>query len=204
MSRYSEMMKQAFKDYQKAIKTAAQAVDYARENYGNEGAEWEEKRQEEKVKQARTRAENTINSAYAEGREYTERWATIDGSRLTDDLKLFDAGMVTPDVFEQLKARYKDNATMSAALKAHGEKLNAKAAEDAAAGGGLVMAEPYNVRDIVTGEIAIERMDKMQKRAIDILDMIDHSGKYSDSWNAAMGDALGEQYIENFSETPFM
>jgi hypothetical protein len=108
--------------------------------------------------------------------------------------------MVTPDVFETLKARYRNNATMSAALKAQGEKLNAAAAQADREKGGLGFAEPYNVRDITTGADKVNGWDKLKKQALDTLDMIDGKGAYSDPWNKALGNALSDQTIEHFGE----
>lgn len=200
MSKYTDDMKRALVAYREAKQKADQRLQEVKEYYGDEAAQREQERLEKQLKSARDTAEDAIKEAYSEGHYLAEQWGKPDGSQLTDDLKLFDAGMVTPDVFETLKARYRNNATMSAALKAQGEKLNAAAAQADREKGGLGFAEPYNVRDITTGADKVNGWDKLKKQALDTLDMIDGKGAYSDPWNKALGNALGDQTIEHFGE----
>ena len=122
-------------------------------------------------------------------------------SRLTDDLKLFDAGIVTPEVFDQLKARYKDNATMLSALKAQGEKLNAAAAQAAKDRGEIPLASTYETRDIVTLDDKLKNWKTLKAQALDALDMIDGTGNYADPWTKTLGNVMGEEQINHFGET---
>jgi hypothetical protein len=200
MSKYTDDMKRALQTYRDTKKKVDDSIKQVVDLYGEEAGTYERERQEKQLAAARTRAEAEIREAYSEGHYLAEQWGKPDGSQLTDDLKLFEAGMVTPDVFETLKARYRDNATMSAALKAQGEKLNAAAAQADREKGGLGFAEPYNVRDITTGADKVNGWDKLKKQALDTLDMIDGKGAYSDPWNKALGNALSDQTIEHFGE----
>ena len=183
---------------QKANQRLQEIKDY----YGDEAAQREQERQEKQLKSARATAEAAIREAYSEGHYLAEQWAKPDGSRLTDDMKLFDAGLVTPEVFEQLKGRYSDNSTMLSALKAQGEKLNAAAAKEASDNGDFMagMRMPYNTRDIQTGADKLKSWDSMRKQALDTLDMIDGKGAFSDPWAQAVGRALGAETIEHFGE----
>lgn len=115
-------------------------------------------------------------------------------------MKLFDAGLVTPEVFEQLKGRYSDNATMLSALKAQGERLNREAAQADRDKGGLGFTQPYNVRDIQTGADKLKAWDSLKKQAMNTLDMLDGAGAYSDPWGQALGKHLGGQAVEHFGE----
>ena len=200
MGRYVNDMKQALVTYREAKSKAAQRLQEVKEYYGDEAAQREQERQEKQLKSARATAEAAIREAYSEGHYLAEQWAKPDGSRLTDDMKLFDAGLVTPEVFEQLKGRYSDNSTMLSALKAQGEKLNAAAAQADRDKGGLGMAEPYIVRDIQTGADRLKAWDSLKKQALDTLDMLDGAGAYSDPWTQALGKHLGGEYIEHFGE----
>ena len=202
MSKYTDDMKRALQTYRDTKKKVDDSIKQVVDLYGEEAGTYERERQEKQLAAARTRAEAEIREAYSEGHYLAEQWGKPDGSQLTDDLKLFDAGMVTPDVFETLKARYRNNATMSAALKAQGEKLNAAAAKEARENNDLVgaLTEPYRVRDIMTGQDKVKGWDKLKKQALDTLDMIDGKGAYSDPWNKALGNALGDQTIEHFGE----
>ena len=200
MSRYIDDRKKAIVTYRDTKQKAEQRLKEVKEYYGDEAAQREQERQEKQLKAARTTAEAAIREAYSEGHYLAEQWAKPDGSRLTDDMKLFDAGLVTPEVFDQLKGRYSDNATMLSALKAKGEKLNAEAATADRDKGGLGMTEPYNVRDIQTGADKLKAWDGMKKQALDVLDMIDGKGAYSDPWTQSLGKHLGAETIEHFGE----
>ena len=201
MSRYAEDMKRALVTYRDTKQKAAQRLQEIKDLYGDEAAQREQERQEKQLKAARATAEAAIREAYSEGHYLAEQWAKPDGSRLTDDMKLFEAGLVTPEVFEQLKGRYRDNATMLSALKAQGEKMNAAAAQTERDKGGFGMAEPYNVRDIATGADKVKGWDTLKKQAMDALDMVDGTGAYSDPWTQTLGKHLGAETIDHFGES---
>lgn len=200
MSRYADDMKKAITNYKSAHESAQASIKRIVEDYGEEAGQHETERQERLLAAARQRAEAAIREAYSEGVFLAEQWGKPDGSRLTDDLKLFEAGIVTPEVFDQLKARYKDNATMLSALKAQGEKLNVAAAQEAKDRGELPLASPYDTSDIVTSGDKTENWKKLKAQAMDCLDMVDGSGSYSDPWNRAIGNALGGEVIDHFGE----
>ena len=200
MSKYADDMKQAILRYKSAYKAAETRIKATTEDYGQEAGQRELERQEKVLKAEREKAAAAIREAYSEGVYLAERWGQPDGSRLTDDLKLFDAGIVTPEVFNQLKDRYKDNATMLAALKARGDKMNAEAAKEARENGGLPLASQYDTSDIVTLQDKTKNWNTLKAQAIDCLDMIDGTGNYSDSWSRAMGNALGDEMINHFGE----
>ena len=202
MSKYIDNMKSALVTYKTAKQDAEKRLQEIRELYGDEAGQHESERQEKQLKNARATAEAAIREAYSEGHYLAEQWGKPNGSQLTDDLKLFDAGMVTPEVFETLKARYRDNATMSAALKAKGQQLNAAAAQEGKDKGDFLsgMQEPYNVRDIMTAQDKLKYWDGLKAQALDVLDMIDGKGAYSDPWAQALGNALGDETIEHFGE----
>ena len=200
MSKYIDNMKSALVTYKTAKQDAEKRLQEIRDLYGDEAGQHESERQEKQLTAARERAEAAIREAYSEGVYLAEQWGKMDGGQLTDDLKLFDAGMVTPEVFDQLKSRYANNATMSAALKAKGQQMNAAAAKADREKGGLGLVEPYDVRGIVTGADKVENWKRAKTQALDVLDMIDGKGAYSDPWAQALGNALGDETIEHFGE----
>ena len=201
MSKYADDMKQAIMTYKNRYKNAEANIKLVLENYGEEAGQRELERQEKNRKAEREKAAAAIREAYSEGVYLAEQWGKPDGSRLTDDLKLFDAGIVTPEVFDQLKARYKDNATMLSALKAQGEKLNAAAAQAAKDRGEIPLASTYETRDIVTLDDKLKNWKTLKAQALDALDMIDGTGNYADPWTKTLGNVMGEEQINHFGET---
>lgn len=200
MSKYIDDMKSALVTYKTAKQNAEKRLQEIRELYGDEAGEHESERQAKQLTAARERAEAAIREAYSEGVYLAEQWGKLDGARLTDDVKLLDAGLVDVDAFEALKTRHRDNATMLLALKKYGERMNAAAAQDDREKGGLGMAAPFNVGDITTGAEKVENWNRAKKQALGVLDMIDGKGAYSDPWTQALGNALGDQTIEHFGE----
>ena len=202
MSKYIDDMKSALVTYKTAKQNAEKRLQEIRELYGDEAGERESERQEKQLTSARQRAEAAIREAYSEGVYLAEQWGKLDGGRLTDDVKLLDAGLVDVDAFEMLKNRHRDNGTMMLALKKYGERMNAAAAQEAREKGDVLsgMTAPYNVRDIVTGAEKVENWKRAKTQALDVLDMIDGKGAYSDPWTKALGNALGGESIEHFGE----
>ena len=201
MSKYIDDMKSALVTYKTAKQNAEKRLQEIRELYGDEAGERESERQEKQLTSARQRAEAAIREAYSEGVYLAEQWGKLDGARLTDDVKLLDAGLVDADAFETLKNRHRDNGTMMLALKKYGERMNAAAVQEAREKGDFsAMTAPYNVRDIVTGADKVENWKRAKTQALDVLDMIDGKGAYSDPWTKALGNALGGESIEHFGE----
>lgn len=202
MSKYIDDMKSALVTYKTAKQNAEKRLQEIRELYGDEAGQYESERQAKQLTAARERAEAAIREAYSEGVYLAEQWGKLDGARLTDDVKLLDAGLVDVDAFEALKERHRDNGTMMLALKKYGERMNAAAAQEAREKGDAFsgMTAPYNVRDIVTGADKVENWKRAKTQALGVLDMIDGKGAYSDPWTKALGNALGDESIEHFGE----
>ena len=206
MNKYLVDMKAALNGYKKAYDAAKKSIERIAEDYGEEAAEREVERQEKIVKGARASAEAAIREAYSEGVYLAEQWGKMRGSDLTDDVKLLDADLVDREAFEELKTRYKDNATMLLALKKYGDRKNAEEGEairkdETTPGTGFVAAsEGYNTRDIVTAADKVQQWEGAKKTAIDCLDMIDESGAYADEWTRSLGRELGKEYLEHFGE----
>jgi hypothetical protein len=201
MNKYINDMRAAMAEYKDVLNKATAHIEQIRQYHGEEAARREQERAVKQQEAAKAKAAAAIREAYSEGVYLATEWGKPDGSRLTDDMKLFDAGLVTPEVFDTLKQRYSNNATMLSALKVRGEKLNAEAAKaDREAGGLGVMVEPYKVRDIVTPAEKLKNWEKAKAGALEALDMLDGSGKYAGGWGRAVGNAMGDQMIEHFGE----
>ena len=206
MNQHAVNMKKALMDYKKATDTAKQQIDFITNTYGQEAGEAEKEIQAGKLERARSAAVDTINKAAGAGYKEAEAWGRLDGSNLTDDMRLLDAGLVDKAEFDRLKTKYSGNYTMLHALRVYGEKQN-KAAGDAIRannGDGLeaALAEPFDLRDIPTAEDKPKRWEKAQTQALDLLDAMDGSGKYSNphDWGAAFILAAMPETLEHFGE----
>ena len=205
MNKNAETIKNALLTY-KGLREAADArIKQIRETYGEEAGRAEAEIQSKRLSQARATAESTIQNAHGEGRRAAEAWGTLDGSKLTDDIKLLDAGLVDREAFNGLKNRYKDNATMLSALRKYGEKKNAEAAKEIRDSGDAFTAaltEPFELRDIPTAEDKMKRWDKAKSSALDLLDAMDGAGKYANpnDWAAAFTKAAMPETLEHFGE----
>lgn len=202
MNKNAEAIKNALKAYKTKRDTADERIKNIRETYGEEAAQREAERQNKALKQARAEVESTIRAAHGEGRRAAESWGKLDGSKLTDDIKLLDAGLVDAAAFRDLKERYKDNSSMLTALKKYADKQNAAAMKEAHEKGGLPLAEPFETRDIPTAEGKAKGWDRARDSALDMLDAMDGTGKYGNphDWGASFVKAAMPETLEHFGE----
>ena len=206
MNQHAENMKKALNDYKKATDTAKQQIEFITNTYGKEAGEAEREIQAKKLEKARAAAVDTINKAAGAGYKEAEAWGRLDGSKLTEDVKLLDNGLVDKAEFDRLKAKYSGNYTMLHALRKYGEKQNKAAGEEIRANGGdglaAALAEPFDLRDIPTAEDKPKRWEKTQAQALDLLDAMDGSGKYGNpnDWGAAFILAAMPETLEHFGE----
>lgn len=206
MNQHAVNMKNALNEYKKATEAAKQQIKFITDTYGKEAGEAEKEIQAKKLERARATAVDTITKAAGAGHKEAEAWGRLDGSKLTDDVKLLDAGLVDKAEFDRLKEKYSGNYTMLHALRKYGEKQNKAAGEEMRKNGddGLTAAlvEPYNVRDIPTAEDKPKRWEKTQAQALDLLDAMDGSGKYKNphDWGAAFIQAAMPETLEHFGE----
>lgn len=197
-------IRNALKEYSVTREAATKRVEAIREQYGDEAAAREQERQNKNLASAREAAETIIRVNHRDAVEHTEKWGRLDGSQLTDDAKLLDAGLVDPAEFDRLKEKYSVNSTMLAALKKYGDKQNDlanKAAAEKADKGEIVMpVTPYNVKDIPTPAERVQNWDKLNAKAFDTLDAIDGKGKYSDPWTQAFGKGVYAETVDTFGD----
>lgn len=206
MNQHAANIKNALAEYKKATEAAKQQIKFITDTYGKEAGEAEKEIQAKKLERARAAAVDTINKAAGAGHKEAEAWGRLDGSKLTDDVRLLDAGLVDKAEFDRLKEKYSGNYTMLHALRKYGEKQNKAAGEEIRAnnGDGLTAAlvEPYNIRDIPTAEDKPKKWEKTQAQALDLLDAMDGSGKYKNphDWGAAFVQAAMPETLEHFGE----
>lgn len=196
MNQHALNIRTALNDYKQATEKAKQQISFITTTYGKEAGEAETEIQAKKLEKARSAAVDTITKAGDAGYREVETWERMDSSKLTDDIKLLDAGIVDHGEFDRLKAKYRDNSTMLAALRKYGEKQNSENHSD-----GFI---PFNLRDIPTAEGKRKQWKNAQAQALDLLDAMDGSGKYTkpdnDDWGAAFTLAAMPETLEHFGE----
>lgn len=192
----------ALKGYKEKVDQAKSRIDQVKAEFGDEAEKRERERLESGLKSAREQAEAVIRQAHQEAVEFTMKWGQLNGADLTDDAKLLTAGLVNPEQFDRLKGKYSNNATMLTALKKYGEQENEKAVKTAKENGEpFTMGNPFTVDDISTADDRIMNWNRLQKSAVDRLDMIDGSGNYADRWNKAfISEANPGMGIDEFGE----
>ena len=193
-------IRSALKDYHNAKEASKKRVDMIREQYGDEAAAREQETQNKRLADARDTASTIITANHRVAVEHTENWGRLDGSQLTDDAKLLDAGLVDPKEFDRMKDKYSVNNTMLVALKKYGDRQNDLARKAATERGDLALSEPYNTKDILTPSEKIANWDKLKTRAMDTLDAIDGTGKYGDAWSQAFGAGLYAETMDTFGD----
>ena len=92
MNQHAVNMKNALNEYKKATEAAKQQIKFITDTYGKEAGEAEKEIQAKKLERARATAVDTITKAAGAGHKEAEAWGRLDGSKLTDDIKLLDAG----------------------------------------------------------------------------------------------------------------
>lgn len=195
-----ESIKSAIYTYKQQREYAREQVKAITETYGQEAGDRERERQEKKLAPSREIAEQAIKTAYSNGVYAVNQWSKLDGAKLTDDAKLLDADLVDKDTFDQMKAKYANNATMLQALRRYGEKKNEADKQERAKTGELALAEPYNVSDIPTAENKLNNWEAAQKQAFHMLDVIDKDGQDSGDWGTAFEMAAMPKQLEYFGE----
>lgn len=165
-------IKDALKRYQAAAKTAQEKQRQARELYQPDAAERECSRIAAWLDGERNQAKAVIDSEQDTRLRDLDAWKRLDGGKITDDVKLLDNNLVTVDQFPALVDKYRDNATMCAALAGYANRRNADARKQAAAGtlpGGL-----YPVEIIPTAEARADAISKTAAGAYGVINMIDN------------------------------
>lgn len=204
MNQHAENMKKALTDYKSARDKANTQIKFITDTYGREAGEAEKKLQTGKLEKARAAAVDTITKAGSAGRQGAEAWGHVDGSKLyNDDIRLLEAGLVDAAEFDRLKAKHAGNYTMLTALRKYGEKQNAEASEQIRKNNpDAILIDAFKVRDIPTAESKTKAWEKAQAQALDLLDAMDGTGKYSnpDDWGAAFNVAAMPETLEHFGE----
>lgn len=191
MNKNIETMRTALRTYKDAKQSMDKRLEDVQARYGDEAFKREYERLITGLNTAKENAKNAIDTAYLAGTVAVEEWAKLDGSKLTDDAKLLDTDVVDPENFDRLVDLYQDNATMLYALRYYGARQNSAAMAQGS-------DTRFNVDRIVTAAGRKDNWTKARTVALDLLDAVDGTGRYEDSWNKAIGEAMSDQAIDSF------
>lgn len=189
MNQYVAKMKTAISNYHGKAKAAEAEIERAYSLYQREPAEREEQRIRDRLAKDRKTAEAEIDAACCDALDAVRAWGTLDGARMTDDVKLLDVG-VTPQQFDALVDKYQDNYTMLNALHRYADNANREATRDAHG----FPTTYYNTGKIPTPEAKSAAWEKVYNGALSMLSSLDRDG---DAFTRSLAETGIDKWGEN-------
>jgi len=124
MNKHLQAMKTAVDNYRTAVIKARGLIAENDRLYKPEEAERANAAVLATLKNDKNAALEAIWAAKDAGHSDAESWGQLDGSKITDDAKLLDAGAVNAEQFKGLVRKYQGNATMLTLLGKYAERMN--------------------------------------------------------------------------------
>lgn len=203
MNKYIQQSKDRITEYLAKAQQTGSKIAEGRKIYNAESMDREEKRLRGELAKARAETEAALDRIYNAACADARAWGELDGSKLTADAELLKGHGVTPDQFNQLVEKYKDNYTMLDQLRKYGEAQNEAVEKKSMENGDYFPPHPYNVRGIPSQDDRIRELDTMRKQADHFLNVADGTGFNSDferslatSTAQKQFDAWGEDHQE--------
>lgn len=185
MNTYIQAMKKAMGDYYWAANDAMQKTMKARQIYQKDVAEEEASKYWNDLVNKKEDAIDAVVSAKDKGIAEAKRWGVLDGSKINDgDVKLLKYNL-SPEQFESLVERYKNNGTMCFILRQYAEKQN----REETTPGEYGMAGRLNPLIIPSVENKIRAYEFFAKSALSTIENIGGDG---------MSSVVVEHAVENF------
>ena len=186
-------IKSVLRNYQKAAKTAQEKQRQARELYQPDAAERECARIAAWLDGERSKAQAAIDEDRKGRMKALDDWKRLDGSKLTDDVKLLDHNLVTVEQFSGMVEKYSENATMCAALARYAERRNADARKQA--GAGTVPESLFPVGIVPTAEAKAQAISRTAAGAYSVIGLIDNGFS---GFGGGADSPMVDTAIENF------
>ena len=167
-------MKKALQNFLKESAKAKDEIKHNNETFLPASAEPENARVRASLSEKKAAAKAEIENATAAGKAAAERWATLDGSKITADAKLLQFGM-TPAQFSELAERNRSNGTMITLFAQYGREQNEKT-------GASLYNHPekrFPVEALPSLEKKIEAYDKFRGYALQLLPRIEEHPELS-------------------------
>ena len=192
MNKHLQTMKNALVSFEKDATAWAQKIEENNRLYKPEEAKEANAAILAKMEDSRRTVRQTIQEALEGGQHDAEAWGQLDPAKITDDAKLLDAGMVTPEQFKGLVQKYQGNATMQQLLAKYAEKNSGPAFNWGFTG--KKDTRPYfDTTGIMTAEKKAAEFDRQAGNAFYIADRIGKTGQGFGS-----SPELLQRSIENF------
>lgn len=126
MNKYIQQMKNALNTYYNAAKAAESEKEKARNIYQHDVAEAQSQKIDSDLWNKKQVAIDTIVNAKDDGIAEAKRWGVLDGNKINDgDMKLLKFDL-SPEQFETIVERNRNNGTMCFILKQYAEKHGRK------------------------------------------------------------------------------
>lgn len=124
MNKHIQTMKNALNNYQRSVKAGLEKMEENTRLYKPEEAEKANAAIMARLKEDHETVRERIREAKEAGQHDIDAWGKLDGSKITADAALLEAGAVNPEQFRSFVEKYQDNATMLQLLANYAEKEN--------------------------------------------------------------------------------
>ena len=192
MNKHLQTMKNALANFEKDATAWAKKIDENNRLYKPEEAKKANDAILAKMEDSRRAVRQIIQEALESGQHDAEAWGQIDPAKITDDAKLLDAGLVTPEQFKGLVQKYQGNATMQQLLAKFAEK-NSGPAFNWGFDGKKDTRPYYDTHGIMTAKKKAAEFDRQAGNAFYIADRIGKQGR-----DLGYSPELLQRSIENF------
>jgi len=124
MNKHIQTMKNALNNYQRSVKAGLEKMEENTRIYSPEEAEKQNAAIKARLEEDHKTVTARIREAKEAGQHDIDAWGKLDGSKITADAALLEAGAVNPEQFRTLVNKYQDNSTMLQLLANYAEKEN--------------------------------------------------------------------------------
>ena len=191
MNAYLQTMKNALVGYYNAAKTCEGKTQQARQIYQQDAASEAIGRLYRQLEADKAAAIDAINEARNKGIEAARRWGALDGSKINDgDMKLLKFDL-SPEQFETIVDRNRNNGTMCFILKQYAEKhAKREKKEDE-----VPMWNALAMVDVPTADAKIQAYNSFADSAIASI----HNMSGND-WEFGVNSLITQASVEQFGE----
>lgn len=191
--KHTQEIKNVLTNYQKTAQGIEAKIKEAESIYQPDEAEKRVAELKDSLEAEKLKAQSVITELANSGRAEAEKWAELDGDKITSDYKLLEVNAVNPDKFKDMVEKYKDNGTMSHLLYEYAERRNKTIRDES---NDPLTAPIYDTSGIMTGDLMSQQYTREEKSALSIIDMM--SGGWLGGAQSSMVDVAIQHFgIEN-------